>query len=160
MNYFRETKGWFSAGQHFGLQKEIVYYDARLLKITEIIDKIQNTWIKAKRLVNKWLNSFWLLIYDNGLDVHGSVHHNTNLIEMTNKMQICRTICYSIVPWLLNMFRAILPLIIRSFQTVITASGFTHVCRCRPLSWQGPATTNVCKNRSCNYSLEAPDDER
>jgi hypothetical protein len=26
-------------------------------------------------------------------DVNGSVHHNTNLIEMTNK-----TICYTIVP--------------------------------------------------------------
>ena len=26
--------------------------------------------------------------------------------------------------------------------------------------WQRPATTNVCKPRSCNYSLEAPDDER
>jgi hypothetical protein len=32
------------------------------------------------------------------LDVHGSVHHNTNLIEMTNKMQLCWTIYYSIVP--------------------------------------------------------------
>jgi hypothetical protein len=31
-------------------------------------------------------------------DVHGSVHHNTNLIEMTNNMQLCRTIYYSIVP--------------------------------------------------------------
>ena len=31
-------------------------------------------------------------------DVHGSVRHNTNLIEMTNKMQLCRTIYYSIVP--------------------------------------------------------------
>jgi hypothetical protein len=30
-------------------------------------------------------------------DVHGSVHHNTNLTEMTNKMQLCRTIYYSIV---------------------------------------------------------------
>jgi len=42
------------------------------------------------------------------LDVHGSVHHNTNLIEMTNKMQPCSTIYYSIVPWLINMFWAIL----------------------------------------------------
>jgi len=50
-------------------------------------------------------------------DVHGSVHHNTNLIEMTNKMRLCRTIYYSIVPWMLNMFRAILSLIIRSFLT-------------------------------------------
>jgi len=31
------------------------------------------------------------------LDVHGSVLHNTNLIEMTNKMQLCRAIYYSIV---------------------------------------------------------------
>jgi hypothetical protein len=33
-----------------------------------------------------------------GRNVHGSVHHNTNLIETTNKMQLCRTIYYSIVP--------------------------------------------------------------
>jgi hypothetical protein len=30
-------------------------------------------------------------------DVHGSVQHNTNLIEMTNNMQLCSTIYYSIV---------------------------------------------------------------
>jgi len=41
------------------------------------------------------------------LDVYGSVHHNTSLIEMTNKMQLCRTIYYSTVPCLLKMFRAI-----------------------------------------------------
>jgi len=38
-----------------------------------------------------------------------------SFIQMTNKMQLCRTIYYSIVPWPLNMFRAILSLIIRSF---------------------------------------------
>ena len=32
------------------------------------------------------------------LDVHGSLHHNSNLIEITNRMQLCRTIYYSIVP--------------------------------------------------------------
>jgi hypothetical protein len=31
-------------------------------------------------------------------NVHGSVHYNRNLIEMTKKMQPCRTIYYSIVP--------------------------------------------------------------
>jgi len=31
-------------------------------------------------------------------DVPGPVHHNKNLIEMTNKMQLCRIIYYSIVP--------------------------------------------------------------
>jgi hypothetical protein len=32
------------------------------------------------------------------IDVHGSVDHNTNLIEITKKMQLFRTIYYSIVP--------------------------------------------------------------
>jgi len=32
------------------------------------------------------------------IDIHGSVHHNTHLIEMTNKMQLCRTIFYLIFP--------------------------------------------------------------
>jgi len=39
----------------------------------------------------------------------------TSLVEITNKMQLCRKIYYSIFPWLFNMFRAILSLIIRSF---------------------------------------------
>jgi len=38
-----------------------------------------------------------------------------NFIEMTNKMQLCRTIYEFTVPWLFNMFRAILSLIIRIF---------------------------------------------
>ena len=29
---------------------------------------------------------------------HGSVHHNTNLTETTKKMQLRRTIYYSIIP--------------------------------------------------------------
>jgi len=49
------------------------------------------------------------------LDIHRYVHDNTILIEMTNKMQLCRIIYYSIVPWLLYMLPAILSLIIRSF---------------------------------------------
>jgi hypothetical protein len=56
-------------------------------------------------------------------------------IKITKKMQLCRIIYYSIVLRLLYMFRAILSLIIRSILTVITASGFIHVCRCRLLSW-------------------------
>jgi len=39
---------------------------------------------------------FWHAMYE--LDVHGSMRHNTNLIEMTNKMQLCRTIYCSTVP--------------------------------------------------------------
>jgi hypothetical protein len=63
------------------------------------------------------------------------ITNNANLTKMTNKMQLCRTIYYSIFPSLLNMFQPISSLIIRSFWAVITASGFTHVCRLRPLSW-------------------------
>jgi hypothetical protein len=42
-------------------------------------------------------------------------------------MQLDKIIYYSIVSWLLCMFRAILSLIIRSILTVITDSGFIHV---------------------------------
>jgi hypothetical protein len=58
-------------------------------------------------------------------DVHGCVHHN--------KMPPCIRIYYSIVSWLLNMFRAT-PLIIRSSRTVLAVPGFTCMCGCRPLS--------------------------
>jgi len=62
------------------------------------------------------------------LDIHGSVHHNTVFTKITNKMQLCRIIYYSTVPFLLYMFRAILSPITRSILTVITASGFySHV---------------------------------
>jgi hypothetical protein len=76
---------------------------------------------RSERTDQSWSSSncyiFWVCVSVVllGFYVHGSVHHNTNLTEMTNKMQLCRTIYYSIVPWLLNMFRAILSLIIRSF---------------------------------------------
>jgi len=50
---------------------------------------------------------------------------------MTNKMQLCRIICSS----MLYMIRAILSLIIGSITTVFTASGIIHVCRCRLMSW-------------------------
>ena len=72
-----------------------------------------------------------------GIDFQLNICHSsfTSLIKMTNKMQLCRIIYYSLVPWLLYMFRAMLSLIIRSILTVITASGFIHVCRGRLLSW-------------------------
>jgi len=63
---------------------------------------------------------------------------DTRLIKWpTRKMQLCRIIYYSIVTWLLDMFRTIL---------------WTQ-------PWQQP-TIYVNKTRSCNYSLDAPDDER
>ena len=40
-------------------------------------------------------------------DVYGSVLHNTNLIEMTNKMQLCRKIYYFIVPLILPLCNAV-----------------------------------------------------
>jgi hypothetical protein len=49
------------------------------------------------------------------------------LIKMTNEMQLCRIIYYSIIPCLLYMFKAILSLIIRSILTVITTYGFIHM---------------------------------
>jgi hypothetical protein len=74
-----------------------------------------------------------LRIYGNDLTKHLITHHNKILIKMTTKMQLCRIIYYSVVSWLLYTFRAILPLNIRSILTVITASGFIHMCCCRLL---------------------------
>jgi len=98
-------------------------------------------------------------------NIHGSVDHNKILIKMSNKLQLCRLIYYSIIPWLLYMFRAILSLIIRSVLTVITASGLIHMYWCRLLSWllgadkpvptqprQQPTAIHVNETRSCNYS--------
>jgi hypothetical protein len=62
------------------------------------------------------------------------------LTKMTNKLELCRIIYYSIVPWLLYMFRAILSFI-RSIVTVITASGFIHIYCCRLLSWLSHSNT-------------------
>jgi hypothetical protein len=74
-------------------------------------------WLWRLSSCGMWRRVVWYKLADllKKPDVHGSVHHNTNLIEITNKIQLCRTIYYSIFPWLLNMFRAILSLIIRSF---------------------------------------------
>jgi len=79
-----------------------------------------------------WTYKLLTIIWIRHFDTHGSVHHNTILIKMTNKMQLCRIIHYSIVPWLLYMFRAIFSLIIRSILIVITAV--------------------INKTRSCNHS--------
>ena len=78
-----------------------------------------------------WL--FVKVLWFVNLDERGEVVRlkNAVLINMANKMQLCRIIYYSIVPWLLYMFRAILSLIIRSILTVITASGFIHMYCCR-----------------------------
>jgi len=48
-------------------------------------------------------------------------------IKMTNDMQLSGMIYYSIIPWMLYMFQAILSLIIRNILTVIAASVFIHM---------------------------------
>jgi len=88
------------------------------------------------------------------LYVHGSVHHNTILIKMTNKIQLCRIIYYSIISWLLYMFRAILSLIIKSVLTVITSSGFIHMYCCRLLPWLSHVSSDIISHHqerlNCN----------
>ena len=68
------------------------------------------------------------------LDVHGSVHHNTKRIEMTNKMRPCSRILLFQCFLIAQHVSSDTPLIIRSSKTVIAASGFTYVCGCRQLS--------------------------
>jgi hypothetical protein len=80
---------------------------------------------------------------------------------MTNKMQMCTIIYYSLAA--LHVSGDIFAHH-REHLNCITASDITHVCRCRLVSWEcstlqwyQPAATYVCKSRS---SLDAPDDER
>ena len=57
---------------------------------------------------------------------------------------------YSLVSWLLYMFRAMLSLIIRSIWTIVTASGFIHVYR-RLLSWL--IIAHYQEHLNCSYSF-------
>ena len=63
------------------------------------------------------------------LDIHVSVHHDT----MTNKMQLCRIIYYSLaaVHASSDIFAHH-----QEHLNCITASDITHVCRCRLVSWE------------------------
>ena len=52
---------------------------------------------------------------------------------MTNKMQLCRIIYYSLAA--LHVSRDIFAHH-REYLNCITTSGITHVCRCRLVSWE------------------------
>ena len=60
---------------------------------------------------------------------------------MTNKMQLCRIIYYSLAA--LHVSSDIFAHH-QEHLNCITASGITHVCRCQS------AATYVCNTRSCN----------
>ena len=74
------------------------------------------------------------------------MHHNINLIQITNKMRQCsRNLlfqCFLIA----QHVSSDTPLIIRSSKTVIAASGFTFVCVCRQLATNTKAT-NAIRNK-------------
>ena len=55
------------------------------------------------------------------------MHHSTNHIEITNKMQPGTRIYYSIVLLIAQHVSSDTSLIIRNSKTVIAASGFTYV---------------------------------
>jgi len=82
--------------------------------------------LASHRLADVQIHSF---------DNHGSLHRNIILIKWPTTCNCVGQAYYSIVAWVLYMFREILSLIIRRILTVITASGFIHMCCCRLLSW-------------------------
>jgi hypothetical protein len=65
----------------------------------------------------------------------------TQYTKMTNKMQLCRLIYYSLAA--LHVLNDIFAHY-QEHLNCITASGVTHVCRCQL------AATYVCYTRSCN----------
>jgi len=75
-------------------------------------------------------------------DIHVSVHH-TQYTKMTNKMQMCRIIYYSLVD--LHVSSDIFARH-QEHLNCITVSGTTHVCCCRLVSWE-------CWNASSNTPM-------
>jgi hypothetical protein len=77
----------------------------------------------------------------NVLDVHVSVHHDI-IYENDQKMQLCRIIYYSLIALLVSSD------IFAHHQehlNCIIASGITHACRCRLVSWEcGQSLRSLC----------------
>ena len=108
-----------------------------------------------------------LIFLSLALDIYGSMYHDTVFTKMTNKMQLCRIIYCSLTAlhvssnifahhqehlncnysfWFYSRHHRLLPWLSRN--------------RVSTQQWQQPPTTHVNKTRSCNYSKNAPDDER
>jgi len=65
--------------------------------------------------------------------------------KMTNKMQLCRIICYSLAAVHVSSDIFVHH---QEHQNCIAASGITHVCRCRMVSWEcWNAFTAICRDR-------------
>jgi hypothetical protein len=101
-----------------------------------------------------WHNNHWpmknvnfLLTKTKEVTCRNSAHRSwntihTNLIEMTNKMQLCRTIYYSIHCSLTA--RHVSRDIIVHHQELLNCNYsfwfYSHLCHCRPLSWLSHAS--------------------
>jgi hypothetical protein len=72
----------------------------------------------------------------NVVDVHGSVHHTRNDVEITNKMRPCIRIYYSIVSYCSTSFERHIAHH-QKLKNCIFILWFTYVCGCRPLSAAG-----------------------
>jgi len=106
-------------------------------------------------------------IHSNRLDIRGSEHHSVIHIEITNKMQHCIEIYYSIFKWGSTCLRRHTAHH-QALKTALSASGFAYVRGCWTLRYelvqsadctspyltrvqqcQRPTTSHVYKTRSC-----------
>jgi len=62
--------------------------------------------------------------------VHGSMHHNMNYLEITNKMRPCIRIYYSDAPYCSTCFEQHISHH-RELKNCICSLWFTYVCRCQ-----------------------------
>ena len=111
----------------------------------------RQNWYRAKLCLN------------NKLDVHGSVHHSINYLEITNKMWPCIRTYYSKVSYCSTCFERH-DAHHQELKNCICSLWF-YIRLWLPAAvkaqlWQQPATTDVCKTRGCKYNFWAPDDER
>jgi hypothetical protein len=107
--YKASTKEFYARYEH--VHVNVSHNEDAQEKTSEPIGEMTHPWndpVKVPKFVDTGGHVCWIRMWfhpkvitsiswkSEKLDLHGSVHHNTNLIEMTNKMQLCRSIYYSI----------------------------------------------------------------
>ena len=80
--------------------KNLSDHDAQMIQIYDVDFNLQNYRNQSVRKIDKYsVTEFMFKLsfetWNDIFDVRGSVHHNTNRIEITNKMRPCSRIYYS-----------------------------------------------------------------
>ena len=147
-----------TVGSHMTIQENT--NKCTILLVCNIVHLLASSWILT---ISEWIRIQchstveWIILKLRIiLDVHGSVHHSINHLEIINKMRPCIRIYCSNVSYCSACFGRH----IAHHQELRKLYLQPMVLHTSVVAGQRPATTDVCKTRGCKYSFWAPDDER